>query len=93
MNLEELKKRLNEINAELDDLLEKLDGDDGEGDDGERMTAEEIETRSNELAEEAKGILAKIRIEERKERLRNAAQFGNPIFSPKNNNDSQKGKY
>lgn len=92
MNLEELRKRLKEINAELDDLLEQLDGDDGEGgDDGERMTAEEIETRSNELEEEAKGILAKIRIEERKERLRNAAQFGNPIFSPQNN-DSQKGK-
>lgn len=92
MNLEELRKRLKEINSELDDLLEQLDGDDGEGgDDGERMTAEEIETRSNELEEEAKGILAKIRIEERKERLRNAAQFGNLIFSPQNN-DSQKGK-
>lgn len=92
MNLEELKKRLNEINAELDDLLEQLDGDDGEGDDGERMTVEEIETRSNELAEEAKSILAKIRIEERKERLRNAAKFGNPIFSMHNNDDSQRGK-
>lgn len=93
MNLEELKKRLKEINAELDDLLEQLDGDDGEGgDNGERMTAEEIEARSNELAEEAKNILAKIRIEERKERLRNAAQFGNPIFIPQNNDDSQKGK-
>lgn len=90
MNLEELRKRLKEINEELDDLLEQLDGDDG--DEGERMTAEEIETRSNELEEEAKGILAKIRIEERKERLRNAAQFGNPIFSPQNNDDSQKGK-
>lgn len=90
MNLEELRKRLKEINAELGDLLEQLDGDDGEtGDDGERMTAEEIEARSDELAEEAKGILAKIRIEERKERLRNAAQFGNPIFSP---HDSQRGK-
>lgn len=88
MNLEELRKRLKEINAELDDLLEQLDGID----DGERMTAEEIETRSNELAEEAKGILAKIRIEERKERLRNAAQFGNPIFIPQNNDDSQRGK-
>ena len=63
MNLEELRKRLKEINAELDDLLEQLDGDDGEGgDDGERMTAEEIETRSNELEEEARNILAKIRI-------------------------------
>lgn len=93
MNLEELRKRLKEINAELDDLLEQLDGDDGEGgDDGERMTTEEIEARSNELAEEAKSILAKIRIEERKERLRNAAQFGNPIFSPQNNDDSQRGK-
>lgn len=92
MNLEELRKRLKEINAELDDLLEQLDSYDGEGgDDGERMTVEEIETRSNELEEEAKGILSKIRIEERKERLRNAAQFGNPIFSPQNN-DSQKGK-
>lgn len=90
MNLEELRKRLKEINEELDDLLEQLDGDDGDA--GERMTAEEIETRSNELEEEAKGILAKIRIEERKERLRNAAQFGNPIFSPQNNDDSQKGK-
>lgn len=90
MNLEELRKRLKEINAELDDLLEQLDGD--ECDDGERMTVEEIETRSNELAEEAKSILAKIRIEERKERLRNAAQFGNPIFSPQNNDDSQRGK-
>ena len=39
MNLEELRKRLKEINAELDALLEQLDGDDGEGgDDGERMT-------------------------------------------------------
>lgn len=66
MNLEELKKRLNEINAELDDLLEQLDGDYGEGGDGERMTAEEIEARSNELEEEAKSILAKIRIEEKK---------------------------
>lgn len=93
MNLEELRKRLKEINAELDDLLEQLDGDDGEGgDDGERMTTEEIEARSNELAEEAKSILAKIRIEERKERLRNAAQFGNPIFSTQNNDDSQRGK-
>lgn len=90
MNLEELRKRLKEINEELDDLLEQLDGDDG--DEGERMTAEEIETRSNELEEEAKGILTKIRIEERKERLRNAAQFGNPIFSQQNNDDSQKGK-
>lgn len=91
MNLEELRKRLKEINAELDDLLEQLDGDDGEGgDDGERMTAEEIETRSNELEEEAKGILAKIRIEERKERLRNAAEFGTPIFSPQGN-DQQRG--
>nr|DAL74353.1 MAG TPA: major capsid protein [Caudoviricetes sp.] len=93
MNLEELRKRLKEINAELDDLLEQLDGDDGEGgDDGERMTTEEIEARSNELAEEAKSILAKIRIEERKESLRNAAQFGTPIFSPQNNDDSQRGK-
>lgn len=91
MNLEELKKRLNEINAELDDLLEQLDGDYGEGGDGERMTAEEIEARSNELAEEAKSILAKIRIEERKENLRNAAKFGRPIFSPQND-DSQRGK-
>ena len=93
MNLEELRKRLKEINAELDGMMEQLDGDDGEtGDDGERMTVEEIEARSDELAEEAKGILAKIRIEERKERLRNAAQFGNPIFSPQNNDDSQRGK-
>ena len=92
MNLEELRKRLKEINAELDDLLEQLDGDDGEGgDDGERMTAKEIEARSNELAEEARNILAKIRIEERKERLRNAAQFGTPIFNPQNNIDPQKG--
>lgn len=92
MNLEELKKRLKEINAELDDLLEQLDGDDGEGgDDGERMTAEEIEARSNELAEEARNILAKIRIEERKINLRNAAAFGTPIFSPQNNNDPQEG--
>lgn len=83
MNLEELKKRLKEINAELDDLLEQLDGDDG--DNGERMTTEEIEARSNELAEEAKGILAKIRIEERRTNLRNAAEFGIPIFSPQNN--------
>ena len=90
MNLEELRKRLKEIIAELDDLMEQLEGD--AGDAGERMTAEEIETRSNELEEEAKGILAKIRIEERKERLRNAAQFGNPIFSQQNNDDSQKGK-
>lgn len=93
MNLEELRKRLKEINVELDGLMEQLDGDDGEtGDDGERMTAEEIETRSNELAEEARNILAKIRIEERKINLRNAAQFGNPIFSPQNNDDSQRGK-
>lgn len=93
MNLEELKKRLKEINTELDDLLEQLDGDDGEGgDDGERMTAEEIEARSNELAEEARNILAKIRIEERKINLRNAAAFGTPIFSPQNNDDSQRGK-
>ena len=93
MNLEELRKRLKEINAELDGLMEQLDGDDGEGgDNGERMTVEEIEARSNELEEEARGILAKIRIEERKERLRNAAQFGNPIFSPQNNDDSQRGK-
>lgn len=92
MNLEELRKRLKEINAELDGLMEQLDGDDGEGgDNGERMTVEEIEARSNELEEEARGILAKIRIEERKERLRNAAQFGNPIFSPQNNNDPQRG--
>lgn len=88
MNLEELKKRLKEINAELDDLLEQLDGDDGEG---TRMTGEEIEARGEELAEEKRGILAKIRIEERKERLRNAAQFGNLIFSPQNNNDPQEG--
>ena len=92
MNLEELRKRLKEINAELDDLLEQLDGDDGEGgDDGERMTAEEIEARSNELAEEARNILAKIRIEERRINLRNAAEFGTPIFSPQNNNDPQEG--
>lgn len=90
MNLEELRKRLKEINAELDDLLEQLDGDDGEGgDDGERMTAEEIETRGEELAEEKRDILAKIRIEERKERLRNAAAFGTPIINP--NNDPQEG--
>lgn len=93
MNLEELRKRLQEINAELDGLIEQLDGDDGEGgDNGERMTVEEIEARSNELEEETRSILAKIRIEERKERLRNAAQFGNPIFSPQNNDDSQRGK-
>lgn len=90
MNLEELRKRLKEINTELDGLMEQLDGD-GEGDDGERMTAEEIETRSNELAEEAKGILAKIRIEERRINLRNAAEFGTPLFSPQNNNGQQKG--
>lgn len=86
MNLEELKKRLKEINAELDDLLEQLDGDD---DEGERMTAEEIEARGEELAEEKRDILAKIRIEERKERLRNAAAFGTPIINP--NNDPQEG--
>lgn len=91
MNLEELRKRLKKINAELDNLLEQLDGDDGEGgDDGERMTAEEIEARSNELAEEARNILAKIRIEERRINLRNAAEFGIPIFSPQGN-DPQKG--
>lgn len=90
MNLEELRNRLNEINAELDGMMEQLDGDGG--DDGERMTAEEIEARSNELAEEARGILAKIRIEERRINLRNAAEFGTPIFSPQNNDDSQRGK-
>lgn len=84
MNLEELRTRLTEINAELDGLMEQLDGD--EGDDGERMTAEEIEARSNELAEEARKILAKIRIEERRTNLSNAAQFGIPIFSPQGNN-------
>ena len=89
MNLEELRTRLTEINAELDGLMEQLDGD--EGDDGERMTAEEIEARSNELAEEARKILAKIRIEERRTNLSNAAQFGIPIFSPQNNNDPQRG--
>lgn len=91
MNLEELRKRLKEINAELDGMMEQLDGDGGEdGDDGERMTAEEIEARSSELAEEARGILAKIRIEERRTNLRNAAQFGTPIFSPQGN-DPQRG--
>lgn len=90
MNLEELRNRLNEINAELNGLMEQLDGDDG-GDEGTRMTGEEIEARGEELAEEKRGILAKIRIEERKERLRNAAQFGTPIFNPQNNGDSQKG--
>lgn len=89
MNLEELRTRLTEINAELDGLMEQLDGD--EGDDGERMTAEEIEARSNELAEEARKILAKIRIEERRTNLSNAAQFGTPIFSPQNNGDPQRG--
>lgn len=88
MNLEELRTRLTEINAELDGLMEQLDGD--EGDDGERMTAEEIEARSNELAEEARKILAKIRIEERRTNLSNAAQFGTPIFSPQGN-DPQRG--
>lgn len=88
MNLEELRKRLKEINAELDGLMEQLDGD--EGDDGERMTAEEIEARSNELAEEARGILAKIRIEERRTNLRNAANFGIPIINTQGN-DPQRG--
>lgn len=88
MNLEELRNRLKEINAELDGMMEQLDGDGGE--DGERMTAEEIEARSNELAEEARGILAKIRIEERRINLRNAAEFGTPIFSPQGN-DQQRG--
>lgn len=88
MNLEELRTRLTEINAELDGLMEQLDGD--EGDDGEGMTAEEIEARSNELAEEARKILAKIRIEERRTNLSNAAQFGIPIFSPQGN-DQQRG--
>lgn len=92
MNLEELRKRLKEINAELDGLMEQLDGDDGEsGDEGTRMTGEEIEARGEELAEEKRDILAKIRIEERKERLRNAAAFGNPILNPQNNSDPQKG--
>lgn len=91
MNLEELRNRLKEINVELDGMMEQLDGDGGEdGDDGERMTAEEIEARSNELAEEARGILAKIRIEERRINLRNAAEFGTPIFSPQGN-DQQRG--
>lgn len=87
MNLEELRNRLNEINAELSGLMEQLDGD---GDEGTRMTGEEIEARGEELAEEKRGILAKIRIEERKERLKNAAQFGTPIFSPQGN-DPQRG--
>lgn len=91
MNLEELRNRLKEINVELDGMMEQLDGDGGEdGGDGERMTAEEIEARSNELAEEARGILAKIRIEERRINLRNAAEFGTPIFSPQGN-DQQRG--
>ena len=91
MNLEELRKRLKEINAELDGMMEQLDGDGGEdGDDGERMTAEEIEARSNELAEEARGILTKIRIEERRTNLRNAANFGIPIINPQGN-DPQRG--
>lgn len=89
MNLEELRNRLNEINAELGGLMEQLDGDDGG--EGTGMTGEEIEARGEELAEEKRGILAKIRIEERKERLRNAAQFGTPIFNPQNN-DPQRGK-
>lgn len=93
MNLKELRKRLKEINAELDGMLEQLDGDEGEdGNEGERMTAEEIEARGEDLAEEKRDILAKIRIEERKERLRNAAAFGTPIFNPQNNDDPQKGK-
>lgn len=86
MNLEELRNRLNEINAELNGLMEQLDGDDG-GDEGTRTTGEEIEARGEELAEEKRGILAKIRIEERKERLRNAAQFGIPIFNPQKGNN------
>lgn len=91
MNLEELRKRLKEINTELDGLMEQMDGDDGnDGDEGTRMTDDEIVARGEELAEEKRGILAKIQIEERKERLRNAAQFGTPIFSPQGN-DPQKG--
>lgn len=89
MNLEELRNRLNEINAELNGLMEQLDGDDG-GDEGTRMTGEEIEARGEELAEEKRGILAKIRIEERRINLRNAAEFGTPIFSPQGN-DPQRG--
>ena len=89
MNLEELRNRLNEINAELNGLMEQLDGDDG-GDEGTRMTDEEIEARGEELAEEKRGILAKIRIEERRINLRNAAEFGTPIFSPQGN-DPQRG--
>lgn len=89
MNLEELRNRLNEINAELNGLMEQLDGD-GDGDEGTRMTGEEIEARGEELAEEKRGILAKIRIEERRINLRNAAEFGTPIFSPQGN-DSQRG--
>ena len=89
MNLEELRNRLNEINAELNGLMEQLDGDDG-GDEGTRMPGEEIEARGEELAEEKRGILAKIRIEERKINLKNAAEFGTPIFSPQGN-DQQRG--
>ena len=66
MTLEELKERLEAIDAELSDIVAQLDEeptDDEPVEDApeeERASTEELETRSNELMEERQNIMAEI---------------------------------
>lgn len=61
MNLDELKNRLSEIDAELSDIIAELDADESDRSDEERAArTDELETRSNALTEERARIAAEI---------------------------------
>ena len=66
MTLEELKERLEAIDAELSDIVAQLDEEPTDEEpvedapEEERASTEELETRSNELMEERQNIMAEI---------------------------------
>ena len=80
MKLEDLKKRLKEINDEIAEILDTLNNE-GENNDGEDKSADldELDRRSTALIIEKRNLEMQINILERKADAENAALYGIPV--------------
>ena len=80
MKLEDLKKRLKEINDEIAEILDTLNNE-GENNDGENKSADldELDRRSTALIIEKRNLEMQINILERKADAENAALYGIPV--------------
>ena len=81
MKLEDLKKRLKEINDEIAEILDTLNNDGENNNDGEDKSADldELDRRSTALIIEKRNLEMQINILERKADAENAALYGIPV--------------